>query len=110
FTPAVYELDKKSLAAVLRGLFTADGTVASYGEKSQYVALDSTSLELLRQVQRLLLGFGIKSKLYEDRRAGATESVLPDGRGGSRSYPVREMHSLRISRSSRILFEREIGF
>ena len=47
FTPAVFELDRPSLAAVLRGLFTADGTVANYGEKSQYVALDSTSLELL---------------------------------------------------------------
>ena len=110
FTPAVYELDKPALAAVLRGLFTADGTVAHYGEKSQYVALDSTSLELLQQVQLLLLSFGIKAKLYENRRGGRTRSLLPDGRGGVRSYPVQEMHSLRISRSSRFLFEREIGF
>ncbi|MDE3036549.1 MAG: vitamin B12-dependent ribonucleotide reductase, partial [Nitrospirota bacterium] len=93
FTPAVYELDKQALAAVLRGLFTADGTVAHYGEKSQYVALDSTSLELLRQVQLLLLSFGIKAKLYENRRGGKTQAVLPDGKGGMRSYPVREMHS-----------------
>jgi ribonucleoside-diphosphate reductase alpha chain len=110
FTPAVFELDQPSLAALLRGLFTADGTVANSGDKSQYVALDSTSLELLRQVQVLLLGFGVKSKLYTDRRAGATEAVLPDGRGGARAYPVREMHSLRVSRSSRLIFEREIGF
>ncbi|HET7877110.1 MAG TPA: LAGLIDADG family homing endonuclease [Methylomirabilota bacterium] len=110
FTPAVFELDKPALAAVLRGLFTADGTVANYGEKSQYVSLDSTSLELLRQVQLLLLSFGIKSKLYENRRTGGMTALLPDGRGGSREYPVRQMHSLRISRSSRFLFEREIGF
>jgi ribonucleoside-diphosphate reductase alpha chain len=110
FTPAAFELDKPALAALLRGLFTADGTVANYGAKSQYVSLDSSSTELLRQVQLLLLAFGIKSKLYENRRGGQSTSVLPDGRGGTRAYAVQEMHSLRISRSSRVVFEREIGF
>jgi ribonucleoside-diphosphate reductase alpha chain len=110
FTPAVFELDRPSLAAVLRGLFTADGTVANYGHRSQYVSLDSTSLELLRETQLLLLAFGIKSKLYEDRRAGRLAAVLPDGRGGRREYPIQEVHSLRISRESRLVFEREIGF
>ena len=110
FTPAVFNLGRSSLAAVLRGLFTADGTVANYGDKSQYVALDSTSLELLEQVQLLLLAFGVKSKLYSGRRGGVTESVLPDGKGGTKTYPVKEMHSLRITRTSRIRFEREIGF
>ena len=105
-----YELDRASLAAVLRGLFTADGTVVDSGEKSQYVGLDSTSLELLVQVQRMLLGFGIKARIYENRRGGQLTSILPDGKGGSKAYPVREMHSLRITRSSRRAFEREIGF
>jgi ribonucleoside-diphosphate reductase alpha chain len=91
-------------------LFTADGTVANYGEKSQHISLDSSSSELLQQVQLLLLAFGIKSKLYRNRRGGAEQTLLPDGRGGSRAYPVKGTHSLRISRSSRILFEREIGF
>ncbi|MCI0546911.1 MAG: vitamin B12-dependent ribonucleotide reductase [Candidatus Rokubacteria bacterium] len=110
FTPGVFELDRPALAAVLRGLFTADGTVANYGEKSQYVSLDSSSEELLRQVQLLLLSFGIKAKLYDGRRGGSTVASLPDGRGGAREYPVKPMFSLRISRSSRFLFEREIGF
>jgi ribonucleoside-diphosphate reductase alpha chain len=110
FTPAIYELDKPSLAGVLRGLFTADGTVANYGEKSQYIALDSTSLELLQQTQLLLLSFGIKAKIYRERLNGITEAILPDGRGGSANYSVKEMHSLRVSRSSRFIFEREIGF
>jgi ribonucleoside-diphosphate reductase alpha chain len=106
-----FALDRRSLAAILRGLFTTDGTVANYGAKSQYVALDSTSLELLRQVQLILLGFGIKAKIYENRRAiGQTSALLPDGKGGSKIYPVRQMHSLRISRGSRVAFEREVGF
>ncbi|HJQ85005.1 MAG TPA: LAGLIDADG family homing endonuclease [Candidatus Binatia bacterium] len=110
FTPAVFELDRPSAAAVLRGLFTADGCVANYGDESHYVALDSSSLELLHQVQLLLLDFGIKAKLYENGRGGMAEASLPDGRGGRKTYGVVEMHSLRVSRASRIVFEREIGF
>ena len=110
FTDAVYDLDKPSLAALLRGLFTADGTVANHSDKSQYVSLDSSSFELLRQVQLLLLSFGVKAKLYQNRRAGDLVAILPDGRGGAKEYAVREMNSLRISRSSRFIFEREIGF
>lgn len=111
FTDAVFDLDRRSQAAALRGLFTADGTVANYGDKSQYVSLDSTSEELLKQVQLLLLGFGIKAKLYRNRRASdADTALLPDGRGGTKEYAVKQMHSLRISRASRFVFEREIGF
>ncbi len=95
---------------ILQGLFTTDGTVANYGEKSQYVSLDSTSVELLKGVQILLLGFGIKSKLYSNRRAGKLTSMLPDGKGGVKQYNVKEMHSLRVSRSSREQFEKLIGF
>ncbi len=110
FMPDVYELDRASLARVLRGLFTADGTVANYGDKSQYISLDSVSKTLLKQAQVLLLSFGIKAKLYCDRRGGNLRSMMPDGRGGSKEYPVKELYSLRISRSSRFIFEREIGF
>ena len=108
-TEHALQLDRPAMAGLLRGLFTADGTVADYSDKSQYISLDSTSLQMLQQVQLALLSFGIKAKLYRDRRpAGA--SRLPDGRGGHADYPTRPMHSLRISRSSRVIFEREIGF
>ena len=51
FTELAFRLKRDALAGVLRGLFTADGSVANYGTKSHYVALDSTSLSLLKQVQ-----------------------------------------------------------
>jgi len=111
FTDEVFRLERDALAGVLRGLFTADGTVANYGAKSQYAGLDSTSLDLLKQVQLLLLSFGIKAKLYTNRRlADQTTALLPDGHGGTKEYPVKQVHSLRVSRSSRVAFEREIGF
>ncbi len=99
FAPAVFDLDRPALAAVLRGLFTADATVANYGEQSRYVSLDSTSLELLRQTQLLLLAFGIKARLYEDTRLAEATAARP--------HPT---HSLRISRASCPLFEQAIGF
>jgi ribonucleoside-diphosphate reductase alpha chain len=109
FTDAIYELDRATTASILQGLFTADGTVANYGSESQYVSLDSCSLTLLKQTQHLLLSFGVKSKIYSNRR---TELVTkcPDGKGGLGEYQVVQMHSLRISRSSRLPFAREIGF
>ncbi|MBX7135248.1 MAG: hypothetical protein K1X67_21475 [Fimbriimonadaceae bacterium] len=111
FTDRVFELDAESQAAILRALYTTDGTVADYGDKSQYVSLDSTSKELLSQVQLLLLGFGIKSKLYENRRALSQQTTLmPDNQGGEKEHDVQQMHSLRVSKSSRFVFEREIGF
>lgn len=111
FTDDVFRLERDALAGVLRGLFTADGTVANYGDKTQYVGLDSTSLDLLKQVQLLLLSFGIKAKLYTNRRlADQTTALLPDGHGSTKEYPVQQVHSLRVSRSSRVAFEREIGF
>ena len=111
FTDAFFETDHLTQRAVLRSLYTADGTVANYGEKSQHVSLDSTSMELLQQVQLLLLNFDIKSKLYVNRRSeGQTVAMLPDGQGGMKEYSVKQMHSLRVSRSSRVLFEKEIGF
>ncbi|HXM07551.1 MAG TPA: LAGLIDADG family homing endonuclease, partial [Candidatus Acidoferrum sp.] len=109
FTDAIFQLDRISTAQVLRGLFTADGTVANYASKSQYVSLDSSSLVLLKQAQHLLLSFGIKSKLYQNRRVELT-SQCPDGMGGLATYDVVQMHSLRVSRSSRLRFESQIGF
>ncbi|MCE7736701.1 MAG: intein-containing adenosylcobalamin-dependent ribonucleoside-diphosphate reductase [Candidatus Heimdallarchaeota archaeon] len=105
----VLNLSLSEQRAVLQGLFTADGTVSNYGEKSQFVSLDSTSLELLQGVQLALLNFGVKSKLYLNRRL-SDRSLLPDGKGGLKEYSVRQMHSLRISRSSRINFEKYVGF
>ena len=97
FTDEVFTLDRTSQAAILRGLFTADGTVADYGVKSQDISLDSTSLPLLQQVQLMLLSFGIKSTLYRSRSLGGI-------------YERQPVHTLRISRSSRMRFAQEIGF
>ncbi len=108
FTDAIFSLDKASVAAILRGLFTADGSVSS-GSATQFVTLDSTSVELLQQVQLLLLNFGIKSKLYRNRKKPALTTMPGPDREG-RLYQTMGYHALYITRSSRVLFEQEIGF
>ncbi len=95
FTPDLFELDRTSAAAVLRGLFSTAGTVGGRGGECRSISLDSSSLELLQQVQLLLLGFGIRARVYPDP-------------GPERQ--ASERHSLRIPRQARPAFERSIGF
>ncbi len=100
---------KKTAKGFLRGLFTADGSVQGNPEKGVSVRLSSSELDLLKEVQQLLLGFGIKSKIYEERRKEG-EKELPDGKGGSKKYQVKSQHDLVISKDNLEVFRDKIGF
>jgi ribonucleoside-diphosphate reductase alpha chain len=62
-TEAAFELDRSSTAALLRGLFTADARVVDQGRGARYVELEAASPALLKQIQYLLLSFGVQSRL-----------------------------------------------
>lgn len=106
----VFRLDRPSVAALLRGLFTVQGTVANYGPKNQHIRLEAASQELLQQVQLLLLGFGIKSKLMRANRRLLDRALWSDGQGRVQEYGVQPLYSLHISRLSCMRFARAIGF
>jgi len=93
----------------LRGLFSADGGVQGTQEKGNSVRLTSTSVELLKDVQQLLLNFGIASKIYEERHE-AGEQELPDGKGGTAIYERQADHDLVVSKDNLRRFREEIGF
>ncbi|MFC7156666.1 LAGLIDADG family homing endonuclease [Halomarina halobia] len=93
----------------LQALFTADGGVQGNVEKGISVRLSSSYRSLLVDVQRLLLNFGIASKLYNDRREAGT-TALPDGNGGSKEYETRAQHDLVIAKDNLSRFAEEIGF
>ena len=93
----------------LQALFTADGQVNDGGEKGCSVRLSSSHLPLLKDVQRLLLNFGIASRIYEQRRPGGYR-LMPDGRGGTKDYFHQPQHDLAISKTNLITFANEIGF
>ncbi|MFH1339532.1 MAG: ribonucleotide reductase N-terminal alpha domain-containing protein [Candidatus Omnitrophota bacterium] len=94
---------------LLRGLFDADGTVLANQKKGSSVRLAQSNISLLQSVQRILLKFGIYSKIYAFRRKEGVKS-LPDGRGGYAQYNIRAQHELAISNESIIKFAQKIGF
>ncbi len=98
-----------SQQAFLQAMFAADGTVNDGGNKGCSVRLTSVSYELLQDVQRLLLNFGIASRIYRERRSAGMRS-LPDGKGGYREYWCRAYHELAISKDNLIRFAERIGF
>jgi len=93
----------------LQGLFTADSSVNMTRNGSCSIRLVSASRSLLRQVQLLLLNFGIVSRIYFNRR-GRQVRLLPDGRGGHKKYTCKAYHELSIDGQSRDIFAREVGF
>ena len=93
----------------LQALFTADGTVLDNIEKDISVRLSSSSIELLKGVQILLLNLGIASKLYKDRKQAGTK-LMPNGKGGLSEYNVQANHELVVSKTNLPAFEEKVGF
>lgn len=93
----------------LQALFTADGQVNDGGEKGCSVRLSSSQINLLKDTQKLLLNFGIVSRIYENRRL-AGYRPMPDGKGGAKEYYHQPQHELAISKTNLIRFANEIGF
>ncbi|WP_291764819.1 ribonucleotide reductase N-terminal alpha domain-containing protein [Caldivirga sp. UBA161] len=73
----VYTLKPSEIKSFLRGLFTAGGAANA----DSVVRLTSASLRLLKQVQELLLLFGIMSTIYEGRAGSNHELVIKDYSG-----------------------------
>ncbi|MFW6176274.1 MAG: LAGLIDADG family homing endonuclease [Thermoplasmatota archaeon] len=105
----VFTSSKDTAKGFLKGLFTADGSVQRSNKKGVSVRLSSSELNLLKEVQQLLLGFGISSKIYKERREEG-EQELPDGKGGTKNYEIRSQHDLVISKENLHKFKEEIGF
>jgi len=83
-----------SVRAFLRGLFEGDGDVSANGQPR----LSSTSTALIEQVQQLLLGLGIVSRVSRVERTG-------------NSFGSNPRYELRIShRPSVLAFAETIGF
>lgn len=96
-------------AGLLRGLFDADGSVQGTQEKGVSVRLSQSDLTVLSAVQRMLLRFGVVSKIYTGRRP-AQNRELPDGRGGKALYATKENHELVISCDNLVYFFDRVGF
>ena len=96
-------------AAVLRGLFDADGSVQGNQSQGVSVRLAQSELALLQRAQRMLLRLGVNAAIYADRREAGV-SVLPDGHGGMAEYDTLSQHELVIANDNLAVFAEVIGF
>lgn len=105
---SVMEGSREQSIGFLQGLFTSDGSIQGNKEKGFRVRLGSTSEEMLQDVQKLLLNFGIQSTIYDGREEGYRE--MPDGKGGTNEYRCKKMYRLDITSKSLVTFKEKIGF
>jgi hypothetical protein len=105
----VWQGTKDCQRGYLSSLFTADGGVQGTRDKGASIRLSASVESLLRDVQKLLLNFGVASKLYLNRR-DAGMRMLPDGKGGTAPYPCQADHELVISKASLVKYQQNVGF
>ena len=108
-TPSMEATSSAFNAALLRGLFDADGSVQGSQEKGVSVRLTQADLGNLQAAQRMLQRLGVMSKIYKNRRP-AGPRLMPDGRGGSREYDSQALHELVISGQNLLRFAECVGF
>jgi ribonucleoside-diphosphate reductase alpha chain len=110
---AVFSAPTEVQAAFLRGLFGADGCVsrAEAGAKaSRYVGLGSRSAALLRDVQRMLAGWGIRARIYRVSESAGAHFSFTRADGSTVDYATREGFDLRVTGTDLARFASEIGF
>ncbi len=93
----------------LRGWFDADGSIQGTQKKGVSIRLASSTRENLVRAQRMLARLGIIASLYENRRIAGWR-MLPDGKGGQKSYWCEAQHELIIANDNMQTFSRRIGF
>jgi len=108
-TASMEKASSEFCLGLLRGLFDADGSVQGTHSKGVRIRLAQSNLETLKAVQRILLRFGIFSKIYVNRR-GRGLAKMPNGKGGTREYVHKPQHELIISNVDMRLFYEKVGF
>jgi ribonucleoside-diphosphate reductase alpha chain len=99
-------------AAFLRGLFGADGCVSRVerGKANRYVGLGSRSEALLKDVLRVLNGFGIRGRIYQIGDGSESAFSYTRNDGTTVQYESRQAFDLRISGSDLERFADVVGF
>ena len=93
----------------LRGFFDTDGSVQGNQLKGVSVRLSQSDMPRLKAVQRMLMRLGMGSTIFKDRRK-AGQSLLPDGKGGSKLYNTKANHELIVSGENMARFAEIVGF
>lgn len=97
------------VAGFISGIFDADGTVGgSSNGGGCYIQLSQTNKNNLEAIQRMLIIFGIESRIRHIRDKGY--NLLPDGKGENSLYETKDLYRLDIGRDNIERFQKLIGF
>ena len=109
---SIFTATEEAAAGFLQALFTADGTVAADMKKDNvYIRLTSKSPKLLKQVQLMLLNFGIKTRIYDRRRDASSKFSYVDKYGKKKTYVSDGiLYELQVSKNNIPAFLKKIGF
>lgn len=86
------------LEGFLSAFFDTDGCVAR-----DEIRLSQSNFQILQSIQRVLLRFGIKSKIY--KRSFNSKEIIKE-----KEYNIKEKFDLIISKSNLIIFKERINF
>jgi ribonucleoside-diphosphate reductase alpha chain len=89
---------------LLQSLFTADGTIQGKPGHGVDIRLTSVSYPLLQDVQRMLLNFGIFSRIYRNRHPRRMKEIK------GKAYECQAVHELSVNRTNIGRFLAEIDF
>ncbi len=108
----LFTAPKEAASGFLQGLFSSDGTVM-LDEKTgnYYVRLTTKSLKLAKQVQLLLLNFGVRSRIYDRSRGSREQFSYITKKGEKRIYETDGiLFEINISGKNIEQFNKQIGF
>ncbi|MCA1681037.1 MAG: ribonucleoside-diphosphate reductase, partial [Actinobacteria bacterium] len=109
---SVFTAPAEVQAAFLRGLYGADRCLSRVesGKASRYAGLGSRSEAMLRDVQRLLNGFGIRGRIYKITDSRNSQFSYKRNDGTTVEYQSRQGFDLRVTGSDLERFAEAIGF
>jgi len=105
---SIFKAPKSAVSAFLRGLFDCDGCIRMHGRNGDFpdINLFSTSLNLIKSVQQLLLNYGIISQIGLINNVGKEFEIR-----GKKRTTRRIEYKLRIKGGKSVeIFASEIGF
>ena len=109
---AIFSAPDEIQSHFLAGLFGADGCVSRVegeGKANRYVGLGSRSETMLKDVQKLLSGFGVRGRIYKVSESERPSFTYTRKDGTTVEYQSRIGYDLRITGSDLVRFA-EIGF
>lgn len=104
----IFKAPEDIVAAFLRGLFTADGSVQVTTTNGTSIRLSSVHKSLLEDVQLLLTQFGVFSYLRQVRAEGVR--YMPDSNRQPKQYHCKAVYELILTGDSQMVFYDKIGF